>query len=346
MKLLTRDEFREAVFSRDGHKCVVCGEPAVDAHHIIERRLFAAPHEKGGYTLDNGVSVCEEHHLACERTDISVEEIREYAGITKKVIPSHMYDDQVYDKWGNIILSNGTRLRGELFYDESVQKIIADHLHEFTHLVKYPRTYHLPWSPGMQDDDRMMPSLENFQGKRVIVTEKLDGENTSMYRDAFHARSLDSRHHYSRDWVKQFWSTIAHDIPDGWRICGENMYAEHSISYDNLETYFYGFSVWDDKNVCQSWDNTLEWFNLLGIKNVPVLYDGIWNEAHIKGLWNEEKWNTSEGYIVRLADQFPYGEFRKSVAKFVRANHIQHQKHWMFGGRITPNSMRVKNETE
>jgi hypothetical protein len=32
-KLLTRDEFREGVFKRDAHKCVICGEPAKDAHH-------------------------------------------------------------------------------------------------------------------------------------------------------------------------------------------------------------------------------------------------------------------------------------------------------------------------
>jgi len=30
-----RDIFRESVFERDNHKCVVCGEPALDAHHII-----------------------------------------------------------------------------------------------------------------------------------------------------------------------------------------------------------------------------------------------------------------------------------------------------------------------
>jgi len=34
-KLLTRDEFREGVFKRDNYKCVVCGAPAKDAHHII-----------------------------------------------------------------------------------------------------------------------------------------------------------------------------------------------------------------------------------------------------------------------------------------------------------------------
>ena len=51
--LLTRDAFRNAVFERDGHLCVICKEPAIDVHHIIERRLFS----DGGYYIDNGVSL-------------------------------------------------------------------------------------------------------------------------------------------------------------------------------------------------------------------------------------------------------------------------------------------------
>lgn len=49
-KELTRDEFRKSVFERDKYKCIICGEKAIfndknevvnlDAHHIIERRLF------------------------------------------------------------------------------------------------------------------------------------------------------------------------------------------------------------------------------------------------------------------------------------------------------------------
>lgn len=39
-KLLTRDVFRRSVFARDNHTCVVCGEPAHDAHYIMERRLW------------------------------------------------------------------------------------------------------------------------------------------------------------------------------------------------------------------------------------------------------------------------------------------------------------------
>jgi hypothetical protein len=39
-----------------------------------------------------------------------------------------------------------------------------------------------------------------------------------------------------------------------------------------------GFSVWDDKNNCLSWNDTIEWFNLLEIQHVPAIYDGIYNE--------------------------------------------------------------------
>src|SRR6185369_8477297 len=173
-QLLTRDRFREGVFARDGYKCVICGRPAVDAHHILERRLF----DNGGYFVNNGASLCSDCHIAAETTVLSCEKIRVACGITKPVLPPHLYPDQVYDKWGNPIQTNGTRLRGELFDDESVQKILAQGnvLGLFTKYVRYPRTYHLPWSPNLTEDDRMMENTEGFVGKRVVVTVKLDGE--------------------------------------------------------------------------------------------------------------------------------------------------------------------------
>ncbi|ASV44116.1 hypothetical protein PBI_SCTP2_101 [Salicola phage SCTP-2] len=339
MKLLSRDVFRNAVFERDNHKCVVCGYPAQDAHHIMERRLF----HDGGYYIDNGASVCGECHIKCEQTVISVEEIREYAGITKVVVPEHLYPDHSYDKWGNGILENGMRTKGELFYDDTVQKVLKQGgvFHLFTEYVKYPRTKHTPWSKGIHDDDRVHKTMKPFHGQRVIVTEKLDGENTSLYHDYIHARSIDGQSHASRDWVKNFHRTFAHDIPKGWRICGENMYAQHSIAYNNLDSYFYGFSIWNEKNECLSWDETLEWFDLLGIQPVPVLYDGIYDENHIKTLYDDTKhWSSMEGLVIRIAESFPYAKFMSSIAKVVRKDHIQTAKHWKFGQPIIANGLK------
>ena len=337
-KLLTRDNFRERVFARDKHKCVFCDLPAQDAHHILERRLWP----DGGYYLDNGASVCAEHHMACEMTIISVEDVRHAAGITRIHVPDQFYPDHIYDKWGNPILEDGRRGKGELFFDESVQKVLdqGEMLDRFTNYMKYGRTFHLPHSPGIHDDDKALKDYSNFEGKRVIISLKMDGENTSGYSDGhIHARSIDSRGGEDRAWVKQFLSQILYELPKGWRICGENMWAEHSIHYHNLASYFLGFSIWNERSVCLSWDETEEWFDMLGINSVPVMYDGMFDERLLKTIEQGLDLKRDEGYVIRVADAFPYKDFKNSIAKFVRAGHVATTKHWRAGRAFTPNEL-------
>lgn len=324
-KLLTRDQFREGVFERDEHKCVICGAPAVDAHHILERRLWP----DGGYYYANGASVCEEHHLQAERTTLSCDALREAAGIEHVVLPPHLYRDQPYDKWGNPILPNGQRLRGELFLDESVQKILGEGnvLGLFSKYVKYPRTYHLPWSPGQTKDDRAHADDSAFVGKDVVVTLKMDGENTTMYNDYVHARSLTMEPHPSRNRVKAIHAALAADIPDEWRICGENLTAVHSIKYEDLKGYFLLFSVWNEKNVCLNWEETLEWAALLNVPVVPELYKGPYERKRVEEVFAPFA-AEHEGYVIRLAGEFPYSAFRTSVGKYVRKDHVQTHGHW------------------
>lgn len=334
--LLTRDQFREGVFARDNHKCVICGAPAKDAHHIIERRLF----DDGGYYLDNGASVCEEHHIQCEQTTLSCEDVRKAANIKNVILPPHLYHDSdyTYDKWGNIILPTGQRLKGELFFDESVQKILKQGgvLDLFSNYIKYPRTHHLPWSEKKTKDDRTLENTKQFEGKNVIVSVKLDGENTTLYNDYLHARSINSGKHPSRRWITEYWSQIKYHIPDGWRVCGENLYALHTIPYKNLDSYFYLFSIWNEKNECLSWEETIEYAEILDIRPVPILYAGIWDEHKIRNLYKIEKnkkymeinGDGCEGYVVRVADKFSYGDFRKNVAKFVSSAFEIKHGHW------------------
>lgn len=349
--LLTRDLFREKVFERNGGNCAFCLDagvitPAVDAHHIMERRLWP----DGGYYLNNGVAVCSACHLACERTQFTTEYARKVANITEVVIPPHLYPDENYDKWGNIILSNGKRIKGELFEDPSVQKVLSDALYLpalFTHVVKYPRTHHLSWSPGLNRDDRVIETTRFLEHKEIVVTIKKDGENTTMYNCGLtpniHARSVNEyTPHKSRSWVKSFHAMVCQNIPVGWRICGENVYAEHSIHYKDLKTYFYGFSIWNSNNEMLSWDETLEWFDLLGIEPVPVLYRGPWNEGLLKNLWEPvADGNECEGYVVRDTGTIRYCEFRYKVGKFVRYNHIQTNKHWLLGKAVIPNNLKT-----
>jgi hypothetical protein len=254
------------------------------------------------------------------------------------------YADQIYDKWANPILANGQRLCGELFHDQTVQKILAQggKLNLFTAWVKYPRTYHLPWSENITEDDRVIDSLDPFREKQVIVTVKMDGENSTLYQDYCHARSVDSRHHPSRDWLKNFWNTIRMDIPKGWRICGENLFATHSIHYTDLPSYFLGFSIWDDQNNCLSWEETLQWFDLINIHPVESIYTGIFEEKTIRGLWNADTAASTEGYVLRSANSFHSSEFQHKVAKFVRQDHVRTVTHWMSGQRIEPNVLATR----
>lgn len=194
---------------------------------------------------------------------------------------------------------------------------------------KYPKTLYLPFSPSIAKGDDVV-NTDQFTGKDIVVTVKMDGENTTMYRDGIHARSIDSKNHYSRNWVKNFHSQVCHKIPVGWRVCGENLFAVHSIAYKNLPSYFMLFSVWNANNICLSWDDTVEFANTNGFDLVPVLYEGIYNTNKLLSLYTPSyNGDTCEGYVVRLRDAFRYNNFSKSTAKYVRESHVQTDKHWM-----------------
>ena len=205
---------------------------------------------------------------------------------------------------------------------------------------KYPRSYHLPWSLGATNDDKIMKDISGFDGEEIVITEKMDGENTTLSRDYIHARSLDSADHTSRHWVKGLWGQIRYDIPEGWRICGENLYAKHSLFYDNLPSYFMVFNVWNENNVCLSFDDTIEWCKLIGIEHVPVLWRGVFDEKFVREFAVDH--SKQEGYVIRVTKPFEYKDFEKFVGKNVREGHVQTNEHWMFQ-KIVPNKLKEKN---
>lgn len=335
LKLLTRDEFRNNIFLRDSHKCVICGSSnKLDAHHIMERRLFP----DGGYYLDNGATLCDDEedgcHYKAETTEYSTEYVRERAGITTIVLPPHLYRDQKYDKWGNPYLNATQRLYGELYFDPSVSKLLNKYKSDFINRVKYPRTYHLPYSPSVSKDDRVRDL--DFPNVECVVTVKMDGENFTGYNDYCHARSVNSGSHESRNMAKAIWGNIAHEIPNGWRICCENLYAKHSLHYQDLKGYLQLFSIWNDKNECLSWDDTEVWANLLNLPLVDILFKGIYDSKIVKTLAEDAVKNGHEGIVVRVADTFPYSKFKESVAKYVRPNHVTSENHWIHQ-QIVPN---------
>ena len=204
---------------------------------------------------------------------------------------------------------------------------------------KYPRTPDHPWSPGVGSDDKVASDLSRLTGQDVVVTEKMDGENTTLYRDGFHARSPESGYHPSRSWLAGWHAGIAHVIPVGWRVCGENLYARHSVNYDSLPGYYLAFSVWDEADRCLSWDATLAWLAERGIPAVPVLFRGLLTEAALRGLVKQIDPARQEGFVIRTTDGFALADFPTHVVKWVRAGHVASDIHWS-KGPVIPNGLR------
>lgn len=203
--------------------------------------------------------------------------------------------------------------------------------------VKYPKTLHFPDSPGVNDDDKVWHEApQTLWGSHVVVTEKLDGECTTLTPDKWHARSLDTPYHPSRRVVQELHDQIKREIPTGWRICGENCYAFHSIFYEMQWPWFYVFSIWDDKNRCLPWDETVEYASVLNLPTVPEIYCGDWSDERQVKCWTNtshfpqgEFGPNQEGYVVRVAGGFHFDEFSTKIAKWVRSNHVKTADFWL-----------------
>jgi hypothetical protein len=197
---------------------------------------------------------------------------------------------------------------------------------------KYPRTYHFDFSEGVQSDDKVIKSLHKVENEEVVALLKYDGENTSGYPDGYtHARSIDSKSNWTRDIVKKIFSVIHHDIPDGFRLCCENLYAKHSIYYPDgyLEGYLYLLSVWDNENYCLSYDDTLEYAELFDLPTPKELYRGPFDIEELKKVAKNLNTSIEEGFVVRVTRKFHYDEFSECVAKYVREGHVQTDQHWL-----------------
>ncbi|KZK87328.1 RNA ligase [Pseudovibrio sp. Ad13] len=198
-------------------------------------------------------------------------------------------------------------------------------------MKKYGRTYHLPSSPGVMSDDKILKdSTALASAAEVVFTEKMDGENTTILQNGCHARSPDSGYHPSRDWMKAFAAGVSPCLAEDERIVGEYLFAQHSVIYDSLPTYFLGFA-WIVDGVTQSWDATLGRFAELGITPVPVLHRGLFTPTSVEAVLNKLDLNKQEGFVVRTTASFQETDMATHMAKYVRADHVQSDTHWMHG---------------
>jgi hypothetical protein len=203
-------------------------------------------------------------------------------------------------------------------------------------MSKYNRTYHLPWSPGSTNDDRISDNVESLLGTEIVITEKLDGENCGMTDEGVYARShaTFTTSAWSREVRQLHKLSVEDELGDGVFLFGENMEGIHSIEYSNLESYFYIFGI-RDNDIWIPWEKVEEYSYLLDIPTVPVLFKGIVNSAKelqqiVEDLVSKpsELGGQREGIVVRTAGMFHNDDFADNVMKWVRKGHVSTDVHW------------------
>lgn len=202
---------------------------------------------------------------------------------------------------------------------------------------KYDRTFHFPWSQGATNDDKIADSIDGLLGEEIVITEKMDGSNTSLEIGGCFARTHASRpRHESFDMLKAFYASIKYDLSTGIQLFGEWCFAQHSIYYSQLPGYFLLFNVRDlDKSVWLAWEEVVLWAEMIAVPTVPILFKGVINsEKELRELVESLMIQPSccggirEGVVCRVTRQFFDNEFPRCVMKCVRANHVQTSDHW------------------
>jgi hypothetical protein len=207
---------------------------------------------------------------------------------------------------------------------------------------KYNRTFHLPWSKGATNDDKIATDLSRLIGVPIVITEKVDGSNTSLELTGCFARTHSGPpSHASFDGLKALHAAIKHHIGGCEQLFGEWCYAKHSIEYSELPGYFLLFGVrylnpYDrDFDDWASWEEVKMWAQEIEVPTVPVLWEGrVHSEKELRELTESLMIQPSacggirEGVVVRVSELFDDKDFSTCVMKCVRANHVQTSEHW------------------
>ena len=204
--------------------------------------------------------------------------------------------------------------------------------------AKYPRSLHLPWSPGGTSDDKRMADVSSLLDVPLVITEKCDGSNLTYTRTSVFSRSHSGPPgHASFDLAKATHARIAHELSLGLSLFCEYCYAVHSIEYGALPDYSLVFGARDDREGrWWDWDMVVAQAADLGLPTVPELYRGqVGSARELEALTLSLAAQPSvfggprEGVVVRHAGEFRDADFQRSLAKWVRHDHVTTDEHWM-----------------
>ena len=103
-------------------------------------------------------------------------------------------------------------------------------MNEETRPPKYPRTPYWPGSPSVPAGENTVSDPKLFLDLDLVITEKLDGQNTLLHRGAVYGRSVSEP-------SRQKWTAMVKKR-HAWKLAqspahlyGEDIYGVHSIEY-------------------------------------------------------------------------------------------------------------------
>lgn len=198
-----------------------------------------------------------------------------------------------------------------------VQDAISLRRNKVSSLVRCQQTPHLPWSGQIEIDDIITNDTSNWESRKIVVTEKIDGEHIVVGKHSWglQYRLTDEERDYG---LAECIRRIQTLLPEGVILHGEYTKIQHSVLYTNKRSDLLFFSVVQDGQYL-NWQNTKDFFEKMGIISVPTLYEGIWNSEVLRDLASKCDRNiNTEGYVVRVFDSFPENDFSKCVAKYVK----------------------------
>jgi hypothetical protein len=208
-------------------------------------------------------------------------------------------------------------------------------------IEKYPRTYHFPFSEGAVNDDRIQYDWERLLSHELVITEKLDGENTCIKTSGVYARSHGATNR--NPWAKpvwDIWERIGRTLGD-LHLFGENLYAIHSIQYERLDHHFFIFGI-RENDTWLSWEAVCEYAYILDLPVAPLVSSGVFSIQEMQTIIQQKQLHgsalggISEGVVARRAAAFPDADFPEAVLKYVRKNHVQTDEHWIRNWKRAP----------
>jgi hypothetical protein len=236
--------------------------------------------------------VCSPHHRDAEATTLSCVALRKAAGIVRVVLPPQLHEESRYDKWGNPMGRHGRRLRGELFFEEPVQRALAPVLRLFVPRIEVPRTAHMSWSAGAPEfviDAQALVDVE------VVATADPDGSPLACDVEGLYVGTGDE---VAVPALRELPRLVAELVPGG-RVSGIRRGDEFVVT-----------AAWDGRDNCLAWDETVLLAEMLELPVAATLARGRFTEGELRGLAG-----AIGDHRLRPAGAFAFAAHRRCVGR-------------------------------